>query len=73
MASCFMRFIRKKNVNGHQYVYEVESYQERDGAWRQRVVRYIGPTDPIYGGRGRVDLETERAKLERRKQARALV
>lgn len=44
-----MSFIRKKKVNGRVYKYEVESVRDASGTVRQRVVRYLGPEEPIYG------------------------
>jgi hypothetical protein len=59
-------FIRKKRVGNNVYLYEVESVRNSDGSWSQRVVRYIGPVDPVYGGRGPVNLDEERERLAER-------
>ena len=66
-----MSFIRVKRSHGRDYVYEVESYRDMDGATRQRVVRYLGPADPVYGGRGPVDLHDAKEDLKERRRRRA--
>ena len=62
-------FIRRKIVNGREYLFEVESYRNKDGAVRQRTLRYLGATDPVYG-RPPVDYDAEVAELERRRRTR---
>lgn len=41
-----MTFFRVKRVKNRGYVYEMESYRDRDGEPRNRMVRYIGPANP---------------------------
>lgn len=64
-----MVFVRVKRIRGQEYVYEVENYRDRDGAVRQRVVRYVGVRDPAYG-RPPVDLDQARKALARRLRER---
>lgn len=49
-------FYRIKRVGGRDYVFEVETIRIRRGVYRQRVIRYVGPVEPVYGGRGPVDV-----------------
>lgn len=60
-----MSFIRTKISHGREYAYEVETYRDRDGTVRQRVLRYIGPTNPRYGGKV-VDVHDEKEQLRNR-------
>lgn len=67
-----MTFFRKKRVAGREYVYEVENTRGKDGKTRQRVIRYVGPTDPIHRDLARVgyeDLKASQAKRVRRRRA----
>lgn len=64
-----MVHIRVKRIHGRPYVYVVRSYRDAAGNIRKQYVRYVGPTDPVYGGRGPVDVQAEREKLKRRKVA----
>lgn len=41
-----MAFLRRKTIKGKQYLYEVENTWE-DGHVRQKVLRYVGPVNPI--------------------------
>lgn len=44
-----MSFIRKKTIGGRVYRYEVENVRSADGGVQQKVVRYLGPEEPVYG------------------------
>lgn len=66
-----LSFIRTKRVGRREYVYEVEGFRGQDGEVHQRVVRYLGPIQPVYGGRGPVDPEKERQRLERQRKEEA--
>lgn len=44
-----MVYQRRKVIAGRVYLYEVESSRGPDGKVRQRVVRYLGPEEPVYG------------------------
>lgn len=44
-----MSFIRKKKVAGRVYKYEVENVRGSDGTVQQKVIRYLGAEDPVYG------------------------
>lgn len=55
-----MAFYRTKRFHGRDYVYLVESYRDANGRRRQRVLRYVGPVKPIYGGRGPINLDALR-------------
>lgn len=65
-----MVFVRTKISHGREYAYEVQNYRDKDGVTRQRVVRYLGPTNPVYGGHGAVDLHDAKADLRRRLEER---
>ena len=43
-----------------------KKFYDKTGKVRKQYLRYIGPTDPVYGGRGPVDVQAERDKLQRR-------
>jgi hypothetical protein len=53
-------FIRKKRVHGRVYRYEVESVRAADGSVTQKVLRYLGAEQPIYG----TDKERRRPKKD---------
>ncbi len=63
-----MTFIRRKRVGNRVYVYEMVKVKSRRGEWTQQIVRYLGPEDPVYGGKGPIVVEEERAKLASRKK-----
>lgn len=42
-------FIRKKTIGGRVYRYEVESVRDEAGNVRQKVLRYLGAEEPVYG------------------------
>jgi hypothetical protein len=42
-------FIRKKKIGGRVYKYEVENVRSAQGSVQQKVVRYLGPEEPVYG------------------------
>lgn len=65
-----MSYIRRKTVAGCVYIYEVAKVK-RGRTWVEEIVRYIGPEDPIYGGRGPTSLDEERARLMERRRARS--
>lgn len=55
-----MAFYRTKRFHGRDYVYLVESYRDAEGGRRQRVLRYVGPVKPIYGGKDPINLDALR-------------
>lgn len=63
-----MSFIRVKRSHGREYAYEVENFRDVDGQTRQRVLRYLGPIAPVYGGHGAVDLHDAKTALRERRR-----
>jgi hypothetical protein len=41
-----MSFVRRKRIKGREYLYEVEN-SWNGGQVRQKVLRYLGPVEPL--------------------------
>lgn len=68
-----MVFTLRKRVGRRYYLYRIESYRDKEGQLRSRILEYLGPEDPIYGqqrgalrelndGRGRSPAERAAAR-----------
>ena len=58
-----MSFLRRKTIKGKQYLYEVENTWE-NGHVRQKVLRYVGPVNPIRKRKQPQATETTEQKPE---------
>lgn len=57
-----MAYFRRKTIAGKTYVYEAKKVKRPDGKWVEEFVRYVGPEDPVYGGRGPVNIAKLRSQ-----------
>jgi hypothetical protein len=57
-------FLRIKNRGANQQIYIVRSYRDECGNPRQKIVKYLGSTDPSRKSSGALTLEQARRMLE---------
>lgn len=53
-----MAYFRRKRIHGRVYVYEARKVKIGQ-RWVEELIRYVGPEDPVYGGKGPVEIGAE--------------